>query len=262
MLDSWERAWGLPEPCLARPSIVDERSQGGYQVATNNPELNEITPAAGQYWTAQTFDPGTPEQLIVDLPPYPTGMTINNNDRLQFDGTNWSLLAPPSPTISERQNELVLKMTLLGAQSAQFFIGVAQSLGYPTTVSEYRPFMVGVDRCGDNRVTNPDGSLGPWPCQIGHPRMRFAWTMHVQHTHLVWFRASKGQCGIDPLLRIVFAEDLECMIRRWKPAHTQVLFDYSGVTSPDNIYAGTGAPLEVYCNSNPYDVVCARPPYL
>jgi uncharacterized protein YmfQ (DUF2313 family) len=163
MLDSWERAWGLPDPCYEGPS-----------------------------------------------------------------------------TIGERQRHLVLRITLLGAQSRKFFIeDVAKFLGYDISISEYRPFMTGIDRCGDNRSYDPDtGELGEWPCQIGSPEMRFAWTVHVHLTRLTWFRATKGQAGIDPHLRIALALDLECIIRRWRPAHTIVLFDYSGVL-PGDPMAGT-----------------------
>jgi uncharacterized protein YmfQ (DUF2313 family) len=146
--------------------------------------------------------------------------------------------APNPATIGERQNKLVMWITLLGGQSRQFFIDAAARMGYGITISEYRPFMVGIDRCGDNRTHLADGSLGPWPCQIGHPTMRFAWTVHVYRIKLTWFRATKGQAGIDPHLRIGLATDLECMIRTWRPAHTEVLFDYSGVTPPDHM-AGT-----------------------
>jgi len=200
MLDQWERAWGLPIPCVK---------------------------------------PGT-----VHLNP---------------DGST-SLV--PAQTIGERQKTLVMWMTLLGGQSREYFQSVATRLGYSITISEYRPFMCGIDRCGDNRAYHADGSLGPWPCQIGHPRMRFAWTVHIQKTKLVWFRASKGQCGLDPHLSIVEAIDLECILRTWRPAHTEVLFDYSGTGPPGNIYAGTGESLEPFCTANPSDVVCARPPYL
>jgi uncharacterized protein YmfQ (DUF2313 family) len=161
MLDSWERAWGLPDPCYEGPS-----------------------------------------------------------------------------TIGERQNALVMRMTLLGGQSRAFFISAAKQLGYDITIREYRPFMVGIDRAGDNREYRADGTLGEWPAQIGHPaHLRFAWTVNVHSVRLTWFRASKGQAGIDPHLRIALALDLECVIRRWRPAHTEVLFNYSGVT------AGGGDPM-------------------
>jgi uncharacterized protein YmfQ (DUF2313 family) len=163
MLDWWERAWGLPDPCYA-----------GLQL-----------------------------------------------------------------TIGERQKHLVLRMTLLGGQSRQFFIDAAAFIGYGVTITEYRPFMAGIDRCGDNRTINADGSFSDWPCWIGPPAQnRFAWTMHLKRPRLTWFRCSKGQVGIDPHLRIGLAIDLECVIRRWRPAHSTVLFDYSGVTPPDHM-AGT-----------------------
>jgi len=163
MLDSWERAWGLPDPC----------------------------------WYPQ----------------------------------QWS--------IGERQKHLVMRMTMLGAQSRQFFIDAAKFLGYDVSIREYRPFMAGLDRCGDNRAHNADGSLGLWPAQIGPPTMRFVWTMHVHSVRLTWFRASKGQAALDPHLRIAYAQDLECVVRRWRPAHTEVLFDYSGVLPYGDPMAGT-----------------------
>jgi uncharacterized protein YmfQ (DUF2313 family) len=159
MLDSWERAWGLPDPCYPGPFSVEER-----------------------------------------------------------------------------RHLLVLKYTLLGAQSREFFYGVADFLGYSISITEYRPLMVGVDRCGDNRTIQADGSLSDWPCQIGNSTMRFAWTVHLRQSKLVWFRAGSGQAGIDPHLRIAKALDLECLIRRMSPAHTLPLFDYSGIGDP---YAGT-----------------------
>jgi hypothetical protein len=68
--------------------------------------------------------------------------------------------------------------------------------------------------------------------------MRFEWTVHLQQPKLVWFRAGSGQAGIDPHLRIAKALDLECLLRRWAPAHTLPIFDYSGIEDP---YAGTDA---------------------
>ena len=150
---------------------------------------------------------------------------------------NWGLpeCGLPLGTIGERQKALVLKMTLLGAQSREFFIDVAKRLGYDITITEYRPFMVGIDRCGDARTYLPDGTLTPQPCQIGDPTMRFAWTVHLSTTRLTWFMASKGQAGIDPHLSIALATDLECFFRKYAPAHTVVLFDYSKIGDP---YAG------------------------
>ena len=178
---------------------------------------------------------------------------------------NWGLPDPcyTAPlTIAERQFALVQRMTIQGAQSREFFIVVAASIGYHITISEYRVFVVGIDRCGDSRVygdgSTPmvnewdqpivnvrgvpvaEGELSAWPQYgLGPPSNRFYWTVHVDQAKLVWFRCASGKCGVDPHLRIGFADDLECLLNRWKPAHTEIIFDYSGLSNPGDPMAGT-----------------------
>jgi uncharacterized protein YmfQ (DUF2313 family) len=184
---------------------------------------------------------------------------------------NWGLPDPcwsQAQSIGDRQRELVLRMTMLGAQSRQWFIDTAAYLGYTITISEFRPFMVGLDRCGDNRVygdgTNPmlsgtfvkgylpvnntnglriqnDGALSEYPNYgLGPDTNRFYWQVHVHMADLTWFRlgGGGGQTGIDPHLRIGRAQDLECILARWKPAHTEIIWDYSGIL-PNDPMAGT-----------------------
>jgi uncharacterized protein YmfQ (DUF2313 family) len=179
---------------------------------------------------------------------------------------NWGL---PDPcyleplTIGERQFALVMRMTMEGAQSREFFIEVAASIGYTITISEYRVWVVGIDRCGDSRVygdgSSPmynewdqpvlntrgvpvaTGELSAWPQYgLGPPTNRFYWTVHVDQAKLIWFRCGSGggQTGVDPHLRIGLADDLECLLNRWKPGHTQIIFDYSGLQSGGDM-AGT-----------------------
>lgn len=131
-------------------------------------------------------------------------------------------------SITDRRNALVARMTALGAQSRAFFIGVAAALGYTITISEYSPFMCGVSQCGDTRPVapaNPTDSDYRW--QVGDPTIRFWWRIHILGSKTRWFRAGTGQCGVDPMVRIGLATDLDCIIKRWKPAHTDVVFDYS-----------------------------------
>lgn len=178
---------------------------------------------------------------------------------------NWGLpdpCFPPNLTIDQRRKFLVQRMTLLGGQSRAFFIDVARQLGYDITITEYRPFMVGLDVCGDGRVygdgTQPyhspappwwydkdsvqntngqdvgSGELSEWPNYgLGPIENRYYWTVHVHQASLAWFRCGSGQCGVDPHLRIGLAEDLECVLNRWKPAHTQIIFDYTSVHPGD-----------------------------
>jgi uncharacterized protein YmfQ (DUF2313 family) len=172
---------------------------------------------------------------------------------------NWGLPDPcyQSPqTIGQRQLALVMRMTMLGAQSREFFIALAAMIGYDITITEYRVWVVGLDRVGDSRVygdgsspmrnewgqpiLNPNGEpvaqgeLSEWPSYgLGPPENRFYWTVHVHKAALTWFRVSKGQTGVDPHLRIGLADDLECLLNRWKPAHTQIIFDYTSVHPGD-----------------------------
>jgi uncharacterized protein YmfQ (DUF2313 family) len=180
---------------------------------------------------------------------------------------NWGLPDPcyQEPlTFGERQKALVQRMTIWGAQSRQFFIDIAASIGYTIGISEYRPFMVGIDRCGDNRTIGdgtegqlnefgyplldpggnhpvPAGTLSEWPNYgLGPPENRYYWTVHVATPALTWFRCGGGggETGVDPHLRIGLATDLECLLNRWKPAHTEIIFDYSGL-EPLGPMAGT-----------------------
>ena len=178
---------------------------------------------------------------------------------------NWGLPDPcytAPQTIGERQLALIImRMTMQGSQSRQFFIDVAAQIGYTITITEYRTFVVGIDRCGDNRVygdgSNPmynewgipiknphgdpvaEGELSEWPYYgLGPDTNRFYWTVHVDAAKLVWFRVTSGQTGVDPHLRIGIADDLECLLNRWKPGHTQIIFDYSGLQTGGDM-AGT-----------------------
>jgi uncharacterized protein YmfQ (DUF2313 family) len=177
---------------------------------------------------------------------------------------NWGLPDPcysAPQSIAERQLALVMRMTMEGGQSREFFIDIAAQIGYTITISEFRPFFVAMDRCGDNRtygdgsdpmldewgkpLVNPrgvplaDGELSEWPNYgLGPAENRYYWTVHVDQAKLIWFRVTSGQCGVDPHLRIGIADDLECLLNRWKPAHTQIIFDYSGLTTGGDM-AGT-----------------------
>jgi uncharacterized protein YmfQ (DUF2313 family) len=182
---------------------------------------------------------------------------------------NWGLPDPcytAPQTIADRQRALVQRMTLMGGQSRQWYINFAKFLGYSITISEYRTFVVGIDRCGDSRVygtttvpsyhpnfvvgsepvTNTlglfaqNGQLSEYPNYgLGPPENRYYWTVHVSGTKLSWFRCGSGQCGVDPHLRIGIPADLECILDRWKPAHTQIVFDLGGLTNPSDPMAGT-----------------------
>jgi uncharacterized protein YmfQ (DUF2313 family) len=149
---------------------------------------------------------------------------------------NWQV---PDPCLKETlstidlRRALVGKMTLMGGQSRNFFLGVAADLGYVIWISEYAPYMCGVSRVGDTRgIFNPaDQYQYRW--QLGPEEMRFFWTVHVSGMRFTYFHCNASQTGIDRLLLIGLATNLECILNKYKPAHTKIIFDYSPFTMLD-----------------------------
>ncbi len=162
-------------------------------------------------------------------------------------------------TIEERRDALVARLTALGGQSRAFYDNAAAALGYTIEIYEYAPYTCGLSYCGDTR---PDGGLtftyahcgdmqcgvdpictiaatgnDDWYWELGAPELRYYWIVRVLDTRLTWFRGGTGECGQDHLCEFADALDLECLIRRWAPAHTVVIFDYSQVdyTTPQTL---------------------------
>jgi uncharacterized protein YmfQ (DUF2313 family) len=149
----------------------------------------------------------------------------------------WGLPDPcvtaPQGIVARRQ-ALLMKMTMLGGQSRQFYIDVATRLGYTITITEYLPYQCGISRVGDTRskLDNPeDPAHFMW--QLGPPEIRYYWTVHVNALALTYFRTGISECGVDRLLAIGVPQDLECVLARWKPAHTVIVYDFSSVVALD-----------------------------
>lgn len=132
---------------------------------------------------------------------------------------------PEATTIGERQRGLVTKIIWRGGQSRDYFIGIMASLGFRIVIKEWAPFMAGISQAGDTRPS-PDENFR-W--YVGPPEMRFVWTAQVGNMGLVWFRASGGEAGVDHHLEFRSPLAIECLLMRWKPAHTWLVFDYSSL---------------------------------
>lgn len=146
---------------------------------------------------------------------------------------------PPAQTLAERRLQVLEKLRRRpGGQSRQYFIDIARRLGYyedppspyqlpmqlpaqvgklnQITITEYRPFMAGVSRAGDDR----------WGIAPHH--MRFVWKIGVPGQRLNWFRAGQSRASENPHVKIRHAEDLECVLQKLKPAHSRLIFSYTG----------------------------------
>lgn len=109
----------------------------------------------------------------------------------------------------ERIQLLVLAFQERSGFSRDWLIRIALLVGYPITIREYQPFRAG-GKVGD-KVTNTD-----W---------LYAFTVYTEGTISKRFRASCSKPGEQ--LRTWGNELLECLIHRYKPAHTAVFFAYT-----------------------------------
>ena len=121
----------------------------------------------------------------------------------------------PAETLQERRLRLVQKITGSGGQSKSFYIAVAEFIGYDITITEYRPFIAGISQVGVHVLNG------------GHD-VRYHWQVSVPDPRITYFRTGLSTAG-EKLLSVARALDLECILNRLKPAHTNLIFNYQGV---------------------------------
>lgn len=119
----------------------------------------------------------------------------------------------PDQTRQQRIRALLLKIRSAGTVTKADFIALAESVGFEITIEEPRPFTCGVSQCG-----GPDEVSGV---------NQFYWIVRVPGIAAKPFEAGVSEAGIDPLLDIARAEDLECLFRLIAPAWTRPVFNYS-----------------------------------
>lgn len=118
-------------------------------------------------------------------------------------------------TITERRRIAHSRLITLGQQNPAYFIELAAAYGWTITITEYKPFWCGVGAIGD-------------PC--GDQEVIFYWKVTIEYGggDIIYFTSGSSEAG-DPLSFIpVAATSLICMLNKYKPAHTTLLFDYSG----------------------------------
>jgi uncharacterized protein YmfQ (DUF2313 family) len=113
------------------------------------------------------------------------------------------------PTLQQRQQAICAKFAARGGQSVQYFIDLAESLGYTVTIKQFAPFRAGINRAGDPAYSAEWG---------------FAWAIIGPIATVTYFRADVSTAG-EPLAAWG-NELLECTIREYAPAHTIPIFEY------------------------------------
>lgn len=116
---------------------------------------------------------------------------------------------PSGASLEERRLSLVQRLTMMGGASRQYFIDLAAALGYSgATVTEFRPFAC-ISECND--ALNPAPA---WP---------HAWQLNLFSARIAAMTCASG-CGAS--LRAWGDSTLECVVKRLKPAHTEIIFTY------------------------------------
>lgn len=118
--------------------------------------------------------------------------------------------AGPAPTIAQKRQQIVARLTNTGGQSARFYIGLAAALGYTVTVTNYAPFRAGQSSAGQ---------------QLGTTDWFFTWSINAPLNTVTHFSAGQSAAG-EPLAMWGNAV-LQCELQAAAPAHTVLQFHYS-----------------------------------
>jgi uncharacterized protein YmfQ (DUF2313 family) len=111
-------------------------------------------------------------------------------------------------TLEQRHDALVSQMISVGGQSRAYFIALALAAGFIITITEFTPFTVGMT------VADPIYGVD-WV---------FAWQVNAATTTVVYFKMTSG---VNEALAAWGNQLLECLINRYKPAHTIAIFSYT-----------------------------------
>lgn len=114
-------------------------------------------------------------------------------------------------SLQERRAAVVATLTAVGGQTPAYYLRAAEELGYAITIDEFRPFVTGMSRCGD--VLN------------GPHEVRHVWRVTVHGPRVTMFRTGASATG-ERLLDIADATELVCVLRRFMPAHTELIVAY------------------------------------
>jgi len=113
-------------------------------------------------------------------------------------------------SISERQRLAHQRWTATGGQSIPYMVSVAEKLGVSVTIEEFWPSKAGGLRAGQR--LRPDGS-------------QFVYRVNIPGLiTVVKFRAGASVAGNR--LGDFKISDIECELRRIRPAHTDIVFKY------------------------------------
>lgn len=154
--------------------------------------------------------------FLEEMDPRTTFEMLDNWERLL--GLPDECTPPGDPSLYERRVRVLQKLTTGGGQSEAFFKLIAEQLGYDIDVidvEDFTDFRVGTARVGDRLTNGTIANEGGW-----------AYTFLVKAPSELTRRFRVGQSTVGDRLVLVENETLECVIRKFAPAHVTVLFAF------------------------------------
>lgn len=116
-------------------------------------------------------------------------------------------------TLQVRRAAIVNVLNRLGGQTPAYFRRLAEIAGIEIEITEYKPFVCGLNVCGDTL----------W----GPEEVRFVWQIVIKGQRVTVFRCGESECG-ERLCDFDPAEDVECLFRQSTPGHTELVIGYAG----------------------------------
>lgn len=149
-------------------------------------------------------------QLIEEVDPSTTFELLEDWERLL--GLPDECDPAVDQSLQERRQRVLQVLTTRGGQNEQFYKELAANFGFDVDVisaEDQPPFLAGAGQAGQ-RLTN-----GSW---------RYAFVINAPAEFLTLFRAGQSTAG-DRLVTIG-NDTLKCLMEKYKPAHTIVLFNF------------------------------------
>lgn len=149
----------------------------------------------------------TAEAMLDEVDPRTAVLCIGDFERVL--GADPCGRDPSALSLTDRQQLAHQRWTARGGQSIAYFVDLAAKRGIRIEIEEATPTVADVAEAGAELVESPE---------------QFVWSVHLGQTEEIIATAGASEAG-DYIVAYQVA-DIECDIRRRRPAHTEVAFFY------------------------------------
>ncbi len=195
---------------------IDQVQEGVLAKAPSGWVWPHIAPAATESLFEALFKPlaigladieATADAMMEEIDPRTANLLLPDFERVL--GPDPCGRDPSTMSLEQRRQLAHQRWTARGGASIPYFIGLAAKRGVTITIVENRTSQADAAVAGDELIESPE---------------QFIWTVELALLGETVARVDESQAG-DLLLDIILS-DVECDLRRAKPAHTEIAFRY------------------------------------